>query len=437
MNELLARAISLKFYRRRTARHFAAGVLQDATTFADGDDEPQLSSCARPQGPNSAPVRGRPGTCLKAALQLCQHTGGPLRVPDQGRFWLGPPSCERASQKVCLGCSGSALRTGRRLVAGHGFGGSSPSLAGERRAVRFRWYRCAPLTAGTTPTPDGGHARGEQGADAPRAELRWRVCPGRPPGPTSARHRGLAFRRRRSDRRRRPPNTSRDDSSQGNQPMTAQRRTRSRPGASRLSAVRVLVVQLDHRVLSLIGAALAVLILAGLVALRAQGSRCAQGPNSHAAQAFQRRRASGGSTRSPSVTAGPAPPTIALTPAPALTPASQPPARTLNDAEREGQRRERALRAAITPPIAAAAFEARSGMVSGENAERPATCTEGGRLPAGSSRPRRSQGIRLPLLACRRRRARGRRVRGLPLGSPCAGEPLRGQGPDGHPGRAP
>jgi hypothetical protein len=62
--------------------------------------------------------------------------------------------------------------------------------------------------------------------------------------------------------------------------------------------------------------------------------------------------------------------------------ASQPPARTVNDAEREGQRREGALRAAITPPIATAAFEARSGMVSGEDAERPATCTESGQLPA-------------------------------------------------------
>jgi hypothetical protein len=54
----------------------------------------------------------------------------------------------------------------------------------------------------------------------------------------------------------------------------------------------------------------------------------------------------------------------------------------VNDAEREGQRREGALRAAITPPIATAAFEARSGMVSGEDAERPATCTESGQLPA-------------------------------------------------------
>jgi hypothetical protein len=75
-------------------------------------------------------------------------------------------------------------------------------------------------------------------------------------------------------------------------------------------------------------------------------------------------------------------PTIALAAAPALSPASQPPAKSLNDAERDGQRQERALRPAITPPIAAAALEARSGMVSGEGADRCATCTEGGQLPA-------------------------------------------------------
>ena len=59
--------------------------------------------------------------------------------------------------------------------------------------------------------------------------------------------------------------------------------------------------------------------------------------------------------------------------------------------EREGQQREGALRAARVPPIAAAAFEARSGMVSGEDAERPATCT---------SCPPRSSALPVAQAAC-------------------------------------
>jgi hypothetical protein len=59
---------------------------------------------------------------------------------------------------------------------------------------------------------------------------------------------------------------------------------RSRLGGSRLSALRVLVVRLNHRLLSVIRETLVVLILAVLVALRAQGSRLAPESNSHASR---------------------------------------------------------------------------------------------------------------------------------------------------------
>src|SRR5207249_2970366 len=58
-----------------------------------------------------------------------------------------------------------------------------------------------------------------------------------------------------------------------------------------------------------------------------------------------------------------------------------PPAKTLTNGELEAQRRERALRAAMAAPIAAVAFEARSGMARG-GAERPATATESAQTTA-------------------------------------------------------
>jgi hypothetical protein len=87
----------------------------------------------------------------------------------------------------------------------------------------------------------------------------------------------------------------------------------------------VLVVRLNHRVLAVIGRALVVLILAGLVALRAQGSRLAQESNSHAA----RLPASAGERwfdKVPDRGCAASRPTIALAPAPALSrPASRRP----------------------------------------------------------------------------------------------------------------
>src|SRR5690242_2595747 len=146
--------------------------------------------------------------------------------------------------------------------------------------------------------------------------------------------------------------------------MTRQQDDPDLRGPARLAAPRVPVVRLNRRILYIIGGALVVVVLAGLVALRAQGSRLAQDANSHASRLpipAGERWFDKVPDREP--LAQPASTTPA--PAPTLPPASPPPAKTLTAAELEAQRRERALRAAIAAPIAAAAFDARSGMARG------------------------------------------------------------------------
>jgi type IV secretion system protein VirB10 len=141
------------------------------------------------------------------------------------------------------------------------------------------------------------------------------------------------------------------------------------------------VVRLNRRVLYVIGGTLLVVVLAGLVALRAQGSRLAQGGNSHASRlpAFAGERwfdkVPDREPLAQLASTGPAP-------VPALPPGSPPPAKTLTEAELEAQRRERALRAAMAAPIAAAAFEARSASARDGGAERSATSTKSGQPPA-------------------------------------------------------
>ena len=63
--------------------------------------------------------------------------------------------------------------------------------------------------------------------------------------------------------------------------MTGQQDDSGLRGPARLAAPRVPVVRLNRRVLYVIGGTLVVVVLAGLVALRAQGSRLAQDANSH------------------------------------------------------------------------------------------------------------------------------------------------------------
>jgi type IV secretion system protein VirB10 len=163
--------------------------------------------------------------------------------------------------------------------------------------------------------------------------------------------------------------------------MTRQQDDSELRGPARLSAPRVPVVRLNRRILYIIGGALVVVVLAGLVALRAQGSRLAQDANSHTSRLptpAGERWFDKVPDREP--LAQPASTTPA--PVPALPPASPPPAKTLTDAELEAQRRERAVRAAMSAPIAAVAFEARSGMARASSTERSGTGTDSAQAPA-------------------------------------------------------
>jgi len=168
--------------------------------------------------------------------------------------------------------------------------------------------------------------------------------------------------------------------------MTGQQDDSGLRGPARLAAPRVPVVRLNRRVLYVIGGTLVVVVLAGLVALRAQGSRLAQDASSHAS----RLPAPAGERWFDKVPdreplAQPAGTTPA--PAPALPPASPPPAKILTDAELEAQRRDRARRAAMAAPIAAVAFEARSVTARAGGPERSTTSVEPSPPTAGSIVP--------------------------------------------------
>jgi type IV secretory pathway VirB10-like protein len=144
-------------------------------------------------------------------------------------------------------------------------------------------------------------------------------------------------------------------------------------GPSRLAPPRVPVVRLNRRVLYVVGTTLVVVVVAGLVALRAQGSRLTQEASeartSHLSSAAGERWFDKVPDREPSAQPAAAgqqlgtPPVSPAVPTP--TPTS-PLAKTPRDAEPETQRRERALRAAMTAPIAAAAFEGRSVTTKGD-----------------------------------------------------------------------
>lgn len=160
-------------------------------------------------------------------------------------------------------------------------------------------------------------------------------------------------------------------------------------GPAHLSPPRVPVVRLNRRVLYLVGAVLIGVVIAGLIALQAQSSRLAQEAGS--ARASRLSPAAGERwfdkvpDREPSTQ-----PASAGRPfeTPAATPAAPPPpAKTLSDAELETQRRQRAVRTAMSAPIAAAAFEARSMTSRVNGPERPATAIETGQPTAGSIVP--------------------------------------------------
>jgi type IV secretion system protein VirB10 len=175
-------------------------------------------------------------------------------------------------------------------------------------------------------------------------------------------------------------------------------------GPARLSPARVPVVRLNRRVLYVVAAVLVLVFVAGLVALRAQGSRLAQDGNSARASQLPpagERWFDKVPDREPSAqpaTAG-TPPAV---PAPALRPSTPAPPKTLSDAELEAQRRERALRAAMGAPIAAVAFEARSLTAGGSSAQRSApgldtvTATAGSIVPAAALATAQAMAAGLP-----------------------------------------
>ena len=160
-------------------------------------------------------------------------------------------------------------------------------------------------------------------------------------------------------------------------------------GPDQLTPPRVPVVRLNRRVMYVAGSVLVVAVVAGLVALRAQGSRLEQDASSPQAARLTDRSGERWfdkiPDREPSVQpAGATPPAAA--PSPALRPLAESRAATLSDADLEAQRRERALLAAMAAPIAAAAFEARSAVARGGTDLR-ATSSPAAQPPAGSIVP--------------------------------------------------
>src|SRR5437773_11343058 len=143
-------------------------------------------------------------------------------------------------------------------------------------------------------------------------------------------------------------------------------------GPSRLAPPPVPVVRLNRRVLYVVGTTLVVVVVAGLVALRAQGSRLTQEASeartSHLSSAAGELWFDKVPDREPSAqptATGQQLGTPPVSPAAPMPTPTSPLAKTPSDADPETQRRERALRAAMAAPIAAAAFEVRSVTTKG------------------------------------------------------------------------
>jgi type IV secretion system protein TrbI len=133
-------------------------------------------------------------------------------------------------------------------------------------------------------------------------------------------------------------------------------------GPARLTPPRVRVVRLNRRLLYVVGAILVIVVIAAMVALRAQGARL--GDNGGASRTSLappsgQRWFDKIPDREPAVA-----PVVAQAvqpaPAPPLPVSPPAPAKVMTDAELEAQRLERGLRTAMSAPIGAAAFEGRS-----------------------------------------------------------------------------
>jgi len=152
-------------------------------------------------------------------------------------------------------------------------------------------------------------------------------------------------------------------------------------GPARLTPPRVRVVRLNRRLLYVVGAVLVIVVIAAVVALRAQGARLGENgsaPRTALAPPSGQRWFDKIPDREPAVVAVAA---HAPQPAPA-SPLSAPttaPVKVMTDAELEAQRLERGLRTAISAPIAAAAFEGRSVTTRASGPDRTP-----GRIDAGS-----------------------------------------------------
>jgi type IV secretion system protein TrbI len=144
--------------------------------------------------------------------------------------------------------------------------------------------------------------------------------------------------------------------------VTAPRGDADLRGPERLTPPRVRVVRLNRRLLYVVGAVLVIVVIAAVVALRAQGARLGENgsaPRTAFVPPSGQRWFDKIPDREPAVAAvaAQAPQTAPASPLPAPTPG---PAKVMTDAELEAQRLERGLRTAMSAPIAAAAFEGRS-----------------------------------------------------------------------------
>jgi type IV secretion system protein VirB10 len=153
-------------------------------------------------------------------------------------------------------------------------------------------------------------------------------------------------------------------------------------GPDQLTPPRVSVVRLNRRLLYVAGSVLVAAVLAGLVALRAQGPRLEQDASAPRTSQLTVRPGERWFDKVPD--REPSAPT-SVTTLPSASPAT-PPRPPLSDAELEAQRQERAIRAAMGAPIATAAFEARSVATRG-GTERPGTGSQTTQPPAASTVP--------------------------------------------------
>ena len=154
--------------------------------------------------------------------------------------------------------------------------------------------------------------------------------------------------------------------------MTPPRDDADLRGPARLTPPRVRVVRLNRRLLYVVGAILVIVVIAAVVALRAQGARLGENggaPRTALAPPSGQRWFDKVPDREPAVA-----PVVAQAlqppPAPPLPAPPPAPAKVMTDAELEAQRLERGLRTAMSAPIGAAAFEGRSPTTRANGADR-------------------------------------------------------------------